>query len=124
MSTTPQATAPLGVVEEVGDGIFAYIQPDGTWWINNTAFLVGRRGVAAIDACATEARTRGFLDAIRSRTTAPVRTLVNTHHHGDHTHGNCLFDTATIVETLQSFDPDSTWTAVVPPDDTATAASG
>ncbi len=33
-------------------------------------------------------------------------------------------DTATIVETLQSFDPDSTWTAVVPPDDTATAASG
>ncbi len=97
MSTARPQAAPLGRVEEVGEGIYAYIQPDGTWWINNTAFLVGRRGVAAIDACATEARTRAFLDAIRSRTTAPVRTLVNTHHHGDHTHGNSLFDTATIV---------------------------
>lgn len=27
-------------------------------------------------------------------------------------------DTATMVETLQSFDPDSTWTAIVPPADT------
>jgi cyclase len=26
-----------------------------------------------------------------------VRTLVNTHHHGDHTHGNCLLPLATIV---------------------------
>ena len=31
-------------LEEVSDGIFAYIQPDGSWWINNTGFLVGRRG--------------------------------------------------------------------------------
>ncbi|MEI2778106.1 MAG: MBL fold metallo-hydrolase [Tetrasphaera sp.] len=87
----------LGEVREVSDGIFAYVQPDGTWWINNTAFLVGRGGVAAIDACATESRTRGLLDAIREASAAPVRTLVNTHHHGDHTHGNYLFDAATIV---------------------------
>jgi cyclase len=26
-----------------------------------------------------------------------VRTLVNTHHHGDHTHGNCLLPLATII---------------------------
>jgi len=31
-------------LEEVADGIYAYIQPDGSWWINNTGFLVGRRG--------------------------------------------------------------------------------
>jgi cyclase len=39
----------FGRVEEISEGIYAYIQPDGTWWINNTAFLVGRRGVAAIE---------------------------------------------------------------------------
>ncbi len=85
------------VVTEVSDGVYAYIQPDGTWWINNTGFLVGRSRVAAIDACATETRTRALLSAIGEVTTAPVQTLVNTHHHGDHTHGNSLFAEATIV---------------------------
>jgi cyclase len=82
---------------EVSDGGYAYIQPDGTWWINNTGFLVGRRGVVSIDACATRRRTEAYLRAIASVTAAPVRTLVNTHHHGDHTFGNHLFRGATIV---------------------------
>ena len=84
-------------VEEVSDGIHAYIQPDGTWWINNTGFLVGNRGVVSVDACSTERRTRAYLDAIGAVTPLPVRTLVNTHHHGDHTFGNYLFSGATIV---------------------------
>jgi cyclase len=83
--------------EEVSDGVFAYTQPDGTWWINNTGFLVGRRGVVSVDACATVRRTRAYLDAIARVTSRPVRTLINTHHHGDHTFGNFLFDGATIV---------------------------
>lgn len=83
--------------EEVADGVYAYIQPDGSWFLNNTGFLVGRHTVAGIDACATEQRTRGYLEAISHRTDQPVRTLINTHHHGDHTHGNCLFPGATIV---------------------------
>jgi glyoxylase-like metal-dependent hydrolase (beta-lactamase superfamily II) len=36
-------------VEEVSDGVYAYIQPDGSWWINNTGFLAGRRGVIWVD---------------------------------------------------------------------------
>jgi cyclase len=50
-----------------------------------------------IDACATERRTRAFIDEIAHVTDRPVRTLVNTHHHGDHTHGNHLFPGAAIV---------------------------
>lgn len=84
-------------LEEVSDGIHAYVQPDGTWWINNTGVVVGPQGVTAIDSCSTERRTRAFLDAIASVSPAPVRTLVNTHHHGDHTFGNALFAGATIV---------------------------
>ena len=84
-------------VEEVSDGIFAYVQPDGTWWINNTGFLVGRHRVTSVDACSTERRTRAYLEAIADTSPRPVRTLINTHHHGDHTHGNYLFGGATIV---------------------------
>lgn len=83
--------------QEVADGVYAYVQPDGTWWINNAGFAVGPQGVVAIDSCSTERRTRAFIEAIGSVTPAPVRTVVNTHHHGDHTFGNVLFPGATIV---------------------------
>jgi cyclase len=84
-------------VHEVSAGIYAYVQPDGTWWINNTGFLVSPQGVISIDSCSTRRRTQAYLDAIAAVTPAPVRTLVNTHHHGDHTFGNCLFRGAAIV---------------------------
>jgi cyclase len=85
------------VVQELSSGVYAYIQPDGSWFINNTAFLVGRDGVVSIDTTSTERRTRAYLAAIARVTQSPIRTLVNTHHHGDHTHGNCLLPLATVV---------------------------
>lgn len=100
MSSSPaESPAHLGPPEvvEVSEDVFAYIQPDGSWWINNTGFLVGGHGVISIDACSTERRTRAYREAIARVTDRPVRTLINTHHHGDHTFGNCLFDGATIV---------------------------
>ena len=84
-------------LQEVSDGVFAYIQPDGTWFINNTGFLVASGGVTSIDTCSTERRTRAYLDAIAKTSRQPVRTLINTHHHGDHTYGNWLLPGATIV---------------------------
>src|ERR1700735_1222587 len=57
---------------EVADGVYAYVQPDGTWWINNTGFVVGPQGVFGIDACSTERRTRASLAAIRHATAASV----------------------------------------------------
>ncbi|MGN9843841.1 MBL fold metallo-hydrolase [Nonomuraea sp. H19] len=65
--------------------------------MNNTGFLAGRRGVICVDACSTERRTRAFREAIGKITDRPITTLVNTHHHGDHTFGNWLFPEATIV---------------------------
>jgi cyclase len=84
-------------VREVSAGIYAYVQPDGTWWINNTGFLAGPQGVISIDSCATWRRTRAYQQAIAAVTPAPVRAVINTHHHGDHTFGNCLFPAAAIV---------------------------
>jgi cyclase len=88
---------PPGAAVEVADGVFAYVQPDGSWWINNTAFLVGGEGVVSIDACSTERRTREYLDAIAGVTSRPIRTLINTHHHGDHTNGNGLLAPAAVI---------------------------
>jgi len=83
----------------VAERVYAYVQPDGGWWVNNAGFVVGERQVLAIDTCATEARTRAYLEAIASiagggRTPDSV---VCTHHHGDHTNGNCLVPGATII---------------------------
>jgi cyclase len=82
---------------EVADGVFAYVQPDGSWYINNTGFIVGRSSVISVDACSTEARTRAYRERIASVTPAPVTTLINTHHHGDHTYGNSVMGASTIV---------------------------
>jgi cyclase len=87
----------LGEVREVSEGVYAYLQPDGSWYLNNTGFLVSENGVISIDAAATEKRTLTYLNVINTITDQPVRTLVNTHHHGDHTHGNYLLSGATII---------------------------
>ena len=89
--STDSRRSPVTVPEEVADGVWAFAQQDGSWWINTAGFVVGSDRVTSIDACATEARTRHLLNAISQVTDRPVRALVNTHAHGDHTYGNCLF---------------------------------
>ena len=96
--TTAAEVLPDPEVVEVSDGIFAYIQHDGSWCLNNPSFIDTGDQVIAIDACANERRTRLFREAIANISANPVRTLVNTHAHMDHTYGNCLFaDDAVIV---------------------------
>jgi len=86
------AEVPPPKVEEVSPGIFGYVQLDGSWGLNNTGFITGSDGVVVIDTCFTERRSRWFFDAVRKIAgDRAIRTLVNTHHHGDHTHGNYVF---------------------------------
>jgi cyclase len=82
---------------EVADHVFAYIQPDGSWYINNAGFVVGESSTVCIDSCSTERRTRAFRDQIAAVSSSPISSLVNTHHHGDHTYGNSVIGAATIV---------------------------
>lgn len=82
---------------EVAPGLYAYLQPDGGWFINNCGFLVGDDGVVLVDSAATEARTTALREAIAAVTPLPVRTLVNTHWHTDHTNGNSQFDGAVVI---------------------------
>jgi cyclase len=84
-------------VAEVARGVFAFVQHDGSWWINNAGFVVGADHVLVIDTASTERRVRALWNAIAAVTPAPVRAVVNTHHHGDHTNGNCLFPDAVVI---------------------------
>jgi cyclase len=83
--------APQPRLEEVAERIYAYIQPDGGWCLNNAGFVVGPKAVTLVDTAATEMRARLLRSAIASVTALAPRTLINTHHHGDHTYGNCVF---------------------------------
>lgn len=85
------------MLREIAAGVFAYLQPDGGWFLNNTGFILTGEGVLSIDACATQARTLAYLAAIRKVTSVPVTTLINTHHHGDHTNGNRALGAPVII---------------------------
>lgn len=71
--------------------VHAYIQPDGGWCLNNAGFVSDGGETLLVDTAATERRALLLRDALLS-TGAPLpATLVNTHHHGDHTYGNSVF---------------------------------
>jgi cyclase len=91
-----------GVLEatltEVADGVYAFVQPDGGWCLNNAGLVVGDEGRSVlVDTAATESRARRLREEVLHRTGTPPRTLVNTHFHGDHTFGNHLFPEAVVV---------------------------
>lgn len=98
------ACPPLGSLHEVVPGIFAWLQPDGSWWLNNAGAIMGvggdgtyPAGTFVVDTCATYDRTRAFLDSVASTTNAPVTMAANTHQHGDHTYGNSLLPRETVL---------------------------
>jgi cyclase len=84
-------------LEDVGGGLYAYLQLYGQWGLNNAAFIVGSERVVVIDTAFTVNRAKAFREQIDRVTGKPCATLLNTHHHGDHTHGNFLFPEATII---------------------------
>lgn len=91
------AEIPPPRIEEVSPGIYAYIQMDGSWFLNNAGAIVGSRSATVVDTTGTEKRARAFHAAIREVTPHPVSALINTHSHGDHTHGNFMFAPASAI---------------------------
>jgi cyclase len=85
-------------LSEVADGVYAFVQGDGGWCLNNAGLIAGDGGGGVlVDTAATEARARRLREEVLRHTGTPPRTLVNTHFHGDHTFGNHLFPEAVVV---------------------------
>lgn len=95
MTATETSAAPT--VTEIADGIYAYTHSRGGWCVSNAGVLAGPDGAVVIDTLATEGRTRALVEFVDRLGAGPARTIVNTHHHGDHNFGNHLFGPAAVV---------------------------
>lgn len=84
----------------LGNGLYAWLQPDGSWGWSNSALVVDSGEALLVDTLFDEPLTATMLAAMDDATgIAPeaIGTLVNTHANGDHTHGNALVPNAAIV---------------------------
>jgi cyclase len=86
-------------LQEVGDGLYAYLQPDGGWGWSNAGLVADGDSTLLIDTLYDLALTEQMLQAMRRAVPAAGRidTLVNTHANGDHCYGNQLVGGARIV---------------------------
>jgi len=73
--------------EKVADGVYYATGGFGS----NNVVIVNDQDVLLVDDGTTPAAARAFLDDIKVITNKPVRTVVNTHFHYDHTDGNSVF---------------------------------
>ncbi|MCU1648084.1 MAG: ccrA [Nocardia sp.] len=89
--------AGASVVREIADRVYAYTHSRGGWCVSNAGVLAGPDGAVVIDTLATEGRTRGLVEFVDGLDIGPARTIVNTHHHGDHNFGNHHFGPTAIV---------------------------
>ncbi|NND84922.1 MAG: MBL fold metallo-hydrolase [Acidimicrobiia bacterium] len=80
--------------DEIGDGIFRRRHRSLAL---NVGVIIGERGCVVIDTRIHEAQADELRAAIRSLTDTPIRWVVNTHWHWDHTFGNARFTDAPIV---------------------------
>jgi cyclase len=96
--TAFEKTLAAPALHHLSDDVYAFVQPDGGWCVNNCGVVVGDGTTVLIDTAATQARTRRLRDAVTAVAGRAPQLLVNTHHHGDHVFGNALFaPEATII---------------------------
>ncbi|MEO6943350.1 MAG: MBL fold metallo-hydrolase [Lacisediminihabitans sp.] len=84
-------------MHELADGVWAYVQPDGGWMINNMGLIVGAEGATSVDTTSTERRMRDYLHAVAEVTSVPIRRIVLTHSHPDHCNGASLLPDAEVI---------------------------
>lgn len=86
-------------LHDIGNGCWAYLQPDGGWGFSNAGLIVSGDETLLVDTLFDLPLTQEMLDAMRRAVPAAksIGTLVNTHANGDHTYGNQLVKGAQIV---------------------------
>ena len=83
-------------VTRLAEGVYAIRHPDAPdeFPQSNTLVVIGRDAVLVVDSCYMPSSAREDIAEIRKWTDKPVRYLVNTHWHYDHTMGNGTYASA------------------------------
>ncbi|MEO1028486.1 MAG: MBL fold metallo-hydrolase [Pseudomonadota bacterium] len=87
-------------LKDIGNGLFAWLQPDGGWGWSNAGLIVDGDQSLLVDTLFDVPLTADMLKAMQDATGLSgddIGVLVNTHANGDHTHGNCLCSKADII---------------------------
>jgi glyoxylase-like metal-dependent hydrolase (beta-lactamase superfamily II) len=77
---------------KVRDGIYHVVGTGNLAVVGNSSFIVNDNDVIVIDDHVSPAAAWVLLDEIKAITDKPVTTVINTHFHFDHAHGNQIFD--------------------------------
>jgi glyoxylase-like metal-dependent hydrolase (beta-lactamase superfamily II) len=75
-------------LKQVGPGIYAAIDGAEHKSGSNAGFVIGDDGVLVVDAFFYPDATKALVAEIRKLTPKPIRYVVNTHYHADHTGGD------------------------------------
>ena len=91
-------------LHRVGDGTWAYLQPDGGWGWSNAGLVTDGDASLLVDTLFDLRLTADMLAAMRDAVPAAERigTVVNTHANGDHCYGNALVAGSEIVASTAS----------------------
>jgi len=76
---------------EVANGVYL-AQTTAPLFNSNALVIVNEDDVVVVDSHLTPAKARDLVASIKSVTTKPITTLINSHFHWDHAHGNQVFD--------------------------------
>lgn len=84
----------------LGNGNYAWLQPDGSWGWSNAGLITDSGQSLLVDTLFDVPLTQTMLAAMRNaepRAAAKIQTLVNTHANGDHYNGNECVEGAEII---------------------------
>src|SRR5579872_3110764 len=93
-SQAPVQDALPFVLKPVAPGIYAAIDGPQHSAGSNAGFIIGENGVLVVDSFFNPAAARALVSEIHRLTPKPIRYLINTHYHIDHTGGDQILRNA------------------------------
>jgi cyclase len=87
----PALTGKAYKFEKIAEGVYYATATGSMVTGSNNIAIIGSRDVLVVDTGTTPAAARAFIEDLKLVTTKPVRYVVNTHFHYDHTDGNQVY---------------------------------